>query len=240
MEYLFDKDKPHFMVWRTLYDIDTVPADKTAFRLLRSHNKSTAAPLYYAALCGFHDLVGHLVIKYPQDVNASGGHYERPLVAALAGEHFETVELLRHNGADPRCQGNELRTPLHSAAYYGDLKMVQKLIKYDSDISAEDVNGWTPLHLASEGIHLKDRHVLQLLLEHGANVNTRAKDGSTPLHFASEWGALEVVHLLLEHGADVMAEDDRGRTALQVAGFAGYAKDRKDEIVKLLLEHEAK
>jgi hypothetical protein len=238
MEYLFDKDKPHFEVWRTLYDIDTEPADKSAFRLLRLYDKSAAAPLYYAALCGFHDLVGHLIIKYPQDVNASGGHYERPLVAALAGDHFETVELLRHNDADPHCLGNQLRTPLHSAAYYGDLKMVQKLIEYDADISAEDVNGWTPFHLATEGYYHQDRAVFLLLLEHGADINTRAKDGSTPLHFASSWGAVEVVHLLLEHGADIMAEDDRGRTALQVAGSSRGG--RKDEIVKLLLEHEAK
>jgi hypothetical protein len=235
MEYIFDKGKPHFKVWRTLYDIDTPPALNTTFRLLRSHNKSDAAPLYYAALCGFHDLVGHLIIEYPQDVNASGGHYERPLVAALAGEHFETAELLRHNGADLHCQGNLLCTPLHSAAYYGDLKTVQKLIEYGADISAEDVDGRTPLYQASEGVNLKDRHVLRLLLEHGADINTRAKDGSTPLHRASQWGALEIVRLLLEHGADVEAEDNRGQTALQVAKAW-----KKGDIMKLLLEHRAK
>ena len=39
----------------------------------------------YAALCGFHDLVDYLITKHPQDVNADGGYYVRPLVAALAG-----------------------------------------------------------------------------------------------------------------------------------------------------------
>jgi hypothetical protein len=88
MEGLFDVNKPHFKVWLTLYDIDTFPNDDATFYLLARRRKSPAAPLYYAARCGFHDLVEHLITKHPQDVNANGGYYVRPLVAALAGEHF--------------------------------------------------------------------------------------------------------------------------------------------------------
>jgi ankyrin repeat protein len=231
MDYLFDPEKPHFEVWRTLYDIDTEPQSPATFFLFTISHKSAAAPLYYAALCGFQDLVKHLIIKYPQDVNASGGYYLTPLVAALAGEHFQTADLLRQNGAHPHLQGYGMKTPLHSAAYYGNLEVVQKLIEYDADISAEDANGWTPLNNASEGVNLKDHSVLRLLLEHGANVNTRAKDGETPLSRASSYGALEVIRVLLEHGADVKAEDNRGRTALQVAW--------SDDVRKLLLEYEA-
>jgi hypothetical protein len=100
MEYLFDANKPHFKVWLTLYDIDTSPNPDATFYLFTPYRKSPAAPLYYAALCGFHDLVEHLITKHPQDVNTDGGYYVRPLVAALAGEHFQTADLLRHNGAD--------------------------------------------------------------------------------------------------------------------------------------------
>jgi hypothetical protein len=88
MEYLFDANKPHFKVWFMLCDIDTDPNDDATFWLFAPFPKSSAAPLYYAALCGFHDLVEHLIAKHPQDVNADGGYYVRPLVAALAGEHF--------------------------------------------------------------------------------------------------------------------------------------------------------
>jgi ankyrin repeat protein len=216
--------------------------------------------------------VAHLIIKYPQDVNANGGYCIRPLAAALAGKHFQTADLLRHHGADAHMWGEEMRTLLHSAALYGDLEMVQKLIEYDANINAKDQDGRTPFSYASVGRYPKDCSVHRLLLELGADVNTRANNGWTPLHYASYNGAglevirlllergadinarskddstplhhasssyhktLEVVRLLLESGADVKAKNNRGETALQLAERGRG----KDEVVKLLLEHEAK
>jgi len=236
MEYLFDPGKPHFRAWLTIYDIDTLPRSSSAFFGLTPSFKSSVAPLYYAALCGFHDLVKHLIIKYPQDVNADGGRYMRPLVAALTGEHFKTADLLYHNGAIPDVQGRHWKkTPLHSAAFRENLEVVQKLIEYDADINAKDGTGWTPLHWASQGFNFKDDSVLRLLLEHGANINARAENGWTPLHMASHDGALEVVRVLLEHGVDVEAKDNYGKTALQEAAEKGH-----EEIVKLLREHGAR
>ena len=236
MEYLFDPGKPHFRVWLRIYDIDTGLRPVSTFNILTPSSKSTAAPLYYAALYGFHDLVKHLIIKYPQDVNADGGRYMKPLVAALAGEHFQTADLLHHNGANPGVQCSYgKRTPLHSAANHQNFEVVQKLIEYDADIHAEDDTGWTPLHWASRGHHFKNGSVVRLLLEHGANVHARSSGGWTPLYVASFNGALEVVRLLLEHGADVEAKNNEGKTALQEA-----AGRRRDEVVKLLREHGAK
>ena len=237
MEDLFDRNKPHFEVWCSLYDIDTKPDFGTTFYLfvMRNFHKSAGVPLYYAALCGFHDLVERLIIKYPQDVDASGGHCLRPLAAALAGHHFQIADLLRHHGADPHFRGNDERTLLHCAAYYGDLEVVQKLIEYNADIDAKDLKGRTPFYNASGGHYFKDFSVLLLLLEHGADLNARAVDDSTPLHNASFCGSLEIVRLLLKRGADLKAEDKRGRTALQIAEERG-----KDEVMKLLLEHRAR
>ncbi|KAH9973635.1 hypothetical protein BJV74DRAFT_889043 [Russula compacta] len=236
MEYLFDMDEPHFAAWLRLCDIDTQPRVSSTFYLFAPYSKSGATPLYYAALCGFHDLVEHLIVKYPQHVNGIGGYYVRPLIAALAGRHFQVAGLLRRNGADPNVRARERRiTPLHSAAYYGNVEVVQKLIEYDGDVDARENDGYTPLNIASEGVNLKDPYAFRLLLENGADVDARTKDGSTPLHRASLWGALEVARILLEHGASVEAKDNLGRTPLQVA-----PEKHRDAIMKLLLDHGAK
>ena len=121
--------------------------------------------------------------------------------------------------------------------------MVQKLIEYEAEINARDMDGWTPLYWISRGLCLKDGSVLRLLLEHGADVNARTKGGSTPLHRASQNGAVEVVRLLLEHDAEVEALNGDGRTALQVVGESIYDKvdqGRCDAVRKLLVEHGAK
>ena len=239
MGSLFDPDKPYFAAWLSLHDIDTKISSEATFFLFAEVVKSAARPVYYAALCGFHNILQCLVTKYPQDVNHDGGYCRRPLVAALAGGHFKTADLLRHYGADldNRVASQQMRTPMHSAAYYGDLEIVKKLIEYEADISAKDLEGYTPLNLASEGIHLKDRSVLRLLLERGADVNARTKVGSTPLHRASSWGALEIVRLLLDSGADVEAKDNGGRTAIQSVGK--HRNLMSDEIRKLLLDYRA-
>ena len=235
MEYLFDANKPHFKVWLTLCDIDTRPKIDSTFDSFAPYDKFPATPIYYAARCGFHDLVEYLIAKNPQNVNADGGYYVRPLVAALAGEHFQTADLLRHNGADLHVRGNKGRTPLHAAAPSGNLEVAQKLIEYNpADINAGERYGSTPLHWASNGRHFKDGSVLRLLLEHGADINAQSHIGRTPLHVASANGALEVMRLLLEHGADVEVKSKNGKTALQEAPMYGH-----DGVVELLREHGA-
>jgi len=239
MEYLFDTDKPHFEAWLTMYDMDTSPPDYSPFYKFALPRKSRATPLYYAALCGLHDLVEHLITENPQDMNADGGYYVRPLVAALAGEHFQTANLLRQNGADLDARGDSGIYPLHAAAYSGNFEVVLILTEYEpAAIYAKDENGSTPLLWASTGYYSEDVSVsvLRLLLEYGADVNVREQeDGWTPLHFASFYGALEVAHLLLEYGADVEAKDKSGRTALKIAAYK-----RHHEVVELLRKHGAK
>jgi len=240
MEYLFDANKLHFVVWLTLRDIDrNIRLDENAtfyWFVPNGSPRSPATPLYYAALCGFHDLVGLLITKNPQHVNTNGGHYMRPLVAALAGEHFQTADLLRDNGADLHVRSHFGTNPLHAAAYSENFEVVRKLIEYcPADINARDERGSMPLHWASSVPPLKDGSVLRLLLEHGADINVQDPDGRTPLHWASRNVGLEAVRLLLEHGANVEVKSKYGKTALEDAAEEGL-----DEVVKLLREHGAK
>ena len=204
-----------------------------------------ATPLYYVALCGFQDLVEDLAVKYPEHVNTSGGYYVTPLFAALARRHFRTAEFLHHNGADVNVCGNNWETPLHSAAWYGDLEIVRVLLGYKVDVNSRCLKNWIAIHYMSKGPNsgwtlpphcgpqlLPD--IARLLLEQVSNVNARADDGKTPLHLAANSGRDEVVRVLLEHGANVGAEDNEGKTPLHLA-----AKSRSVDTVRVLLEHGA-
>ena len=229
MEYLFDQDKPYFMAWRQFHDIDTSPSDPSVFFQFTPISKSGAnTPLYYAALCGLSNLVEQLIIKHPQHVDAPGGYYMTPAVAALAGGHLQLARLLHRNGSSVDPRGHFNRTPLHSAAYHGDLKMVQVLFDYGADVNAQDDFGSTPLDFASWG-HFNNPRVVQLLLDHGADPNVEAQHGLTPLYLASHYGRVEIVRLLVEHGASVEVEDEQGRTPLNVA-----SGEQRDEIIALL------
>jgi len=234
MECLFDLDKPYFAGWLRLCAIDTRLYDSPLVPF-SPDTLLEASPLYYAALCGFQDLVEHLIVKYPQQVNATGGFYLTPAVAALSRRHFQLAYLLHRHGSSVDPRDEDLWSPLHCAACTGDVELVRVLVELKADISARSHFGQTPLHVASCSDTPNCPKVARYLLEHGADVNARTNHGHTPLHRASESGGVEVARVLIEHGADIDAEDDSGLTPLRIASRNG-----RDEIVKLLLEHGAK
>ena len=238
MECLFDLDYPYFGAWVKSYDIDTHEKWKrSSLYFFTMPIKFRATPLCYAALCGFEDLVEHLVVKYPEQLHTSGGYYATPLIAALAGRQFRTVAFLQRKGAHVDVRGVYGRTPLDSAAYYGDLEMVRVLLDHKADVNVRDDLGWTPLHFVSSSSCHPNAHsnipqlwfeVARLLIEHGADVNARSDDGGVPLHLAETVG---FVHWLLEHGANMGAVDNEGGTPWHSAARYGRV-----EVVRMLLE----
>jgi ankyrin repeat protein len=244
MEYLFDEDKPYFATWLQLHNMDTPWMSPSLYSFAVRETDSLGTPLYYAALCGFQDVVEHLVVKNPQHVNASGGLFVTPLGAALAGRHFQTVKLLHHRGAHVDVHSTYGLTPLFSVARHGDIELVQVLLECKADVNARDSGYLTPIHFLSLGSGVKLAHnirqsasdTVRLLLEHGADLDARTNHGSTPLHFAANSGMLETVRVLLEHGANVGAKDNEGRTPLHRAVDRWFPNP---EVVRVLLEHGA-
>ena len=231
MEYLFDPDKPYFTAWRELCDIDIHPSLGSAFfRFTPLPRPGAGTPLYYAALCGFPKIVEQLIVKCPQHVNAFGGYYVTPAVAALAGRHFQVAQLLHRNGSSVDLRGDLGYSPLVSAVHYGDLEMIQILLDYGVDVNAQCF-GSTPLSYALTRRRSNNPGVVRLLLDHGADPNIPTQDGSIPLYQAIENGEIEVIRALIEYGASVEVEDDEGVTPLDVA-WGG-----REEIIRLLLEH---
>jgi hypothetical protein len=236
MEDLFDPDRPYFATWCQLHDIDVRPSVTSVFSSFTPDWKSgERTPLYYAALCGFPSIVEQLIVKYPQHVNALGGYYMTPALAALAGRHFQLAQLLHRNGSSLEPRGKIGRFPLHSATCNGDLEMVQVLLGYGIDVNAQSNYGDTPLNDYVAIGRFDDPRVTRLLLDHGADPNIRSAYNISPLHGASLNGKIEMARLLLEHGANIGAQDWEGNTPLGVA-----SGENRDEMRKLLLEYRDK
>ena len=232
MEHLFDPDKLHFSAWLRLHDIDTAPSLDSTFYMFAPIRKSDAAPMYYSALCGFHDLTEHLIIKHPEQVNALGGYYVTPMVAALARKHFQIAHLLHQHGADVDVRGRRSRTPLYTVSHREYPEMLRWLLNHGADVNLRvDFLSWTPVFPAANLGYLE---VMKILIQHSANFNAPDDEGRLPFHIASQCGRLNVVRLLLEHGVDLNARDNDRSTPLHLASEKGRL-----EVINLLLERGA-
>ena len=261
MERFFNPDKPPFSTWIWLYDLD----NPWRGEMPTAHpQRPQATPLYYAVLCGFRQLVEHLISSYPGDVDARGGYYETPLLAAFFQENTDIALSLLRRGADVNVIDESGMSPLHRASQSGDTDTVRMLLEHDAAVDILNSFGDTSFMLASltgeigvlrllhqwgadVNFHNKDGlspievatraghlNVVRLLIETGAQVNTQDKKDWSPLHSASIDGSVEIAELLLQHGADVGSRDNDGWTPLYAASRSGHV-----QILELLTQHGA-
>jgi ankyrin repeat protein len=151
-------------------------------------------PLHYAAAEG-HLAVVAALLKYKAYVDAKDNYGKTPLYLGVQNARIDVVSYLLKKGAKPDVREERgLETPLHVAAYYGDVVAMKLLIKHGADVNARDVFRKTPLHFA------RSPDAAKLLIKHGADVNARDVYGRTPLDYAMEENT-EVVKVLLRLGA---------------------------------------
>ena len=226
MRRLFRSANPSFAAWLQLHDIDEHWVQFTRYKI--AHRGS---PLYYASLCGFHELAAHIIVEHPEQVHARGGLNHSPLVAALHKGHFNVAELLHQHGAalDVTCSDN--RTPLQAASADGLIDVARWLLEHGADTEVKNKYYSTPLHLASSSGRLG---IIRLLLDHFAEIEAENTDGRTPLHLASAFGGAEIARLLLDRGANANAANKDGWTLLHLASYEGQT-----ETARLLLDRGA-
>jgi ankyrin repeat protein len=223
IETLFEPNKPHFATWIGIYDIDT-PMPSRHFLDLETSPAPAPNPLYYSVLCGLYDLVKHLAIKHPQNVNAVYGKHRFPLLAALSKDHIEVAELLLDHGANVDARdtatGETILLKVLSRSQRNHVNIVGFLLKHGADVNARDGLLMSSLHLAEDRGELK---VAQILLEHNADTNFQNDDGKTPLHLLSqhrrhnEGDVLSHALSLLKCGAEVNIRDKSNKTPLHLA-----------------------
>ncbi|XP_017461233.1 PREDICTED: tankyrase-2-like, partial [Rhagoletis zephyria] len=161
----------------------------------------------------------------------SKGNAERRLLEASRSGEVEVVRAILGKHAHlVNCRDVDGRqsTPLHFAAGYNRLEVVQCLLERGADVHAKDKGGLVPLHNACSYGHYE---VAELLVRRGANVNATDLWKFTALHEAASKGKVDIVRLLLRHGADPAKKNRDGETPLDVVC--------QSEITDLLLGNAA-
>ncbi|XP_062873525.1 tankyrase, TRF1-interacting ankyrin-related ADP-ribose polymerase b isoform X2 [Trichomycterus rosablanca] len=137
----------------------------------------------------------------------------RFLEAAKAGDLDQVKQFCSPQNVNCRDLDGRHSTPLHFAAGYNRVAVVEYLLQHGADVHAKDKGGLVPLHNACSYGHYE---VAELLVRHGASVNVADLWKFTPLHEAAAKGKYEICKLLLKHGADPSKKNRDGNVALDM------------------------
>jgi ankyrin repeat protein len=153
--------------------------------------------------------------------------------AAAAGVRARVEELVKGDAALVRAFSHDGFTPLHLAAFFGRIPVVEFLLSQRAPVNevSHNPSELRPLHSAVA--HRQPQVALEIsraLIAAGAEVNATQHGGWTALHAAALHGNVPLVRLLLEAGAKPGAKNDTGQTP------AALAKTKNHKEVIALLE----
>lgn len=130
-------------------------------------------------------------------------------------EYYETVvspdvvgvaRLLIEKGADATHRNQLGQTPLHTAAYSGQLPLLKLLIDYAASLDLRDDQGNTVLSALISSKARSIETVAYSALGAGLMLNQTNQEGYTPLHLAALACREKTVLLLLKRGALLVAD----------------------------------
>uniref|UniRef100_I3RSE8 Poly [ADP-ribose] polymerase n=1 Tax=Drosophila buzzatii TaxID=7264 RepID=I3RSE8_DROBU len=196
--------------------------DEQAVRLLLSYAVDTTIVSLEGLTAA--QLASDSVLKLLKNPPDSESHL---LEAAKAGDLDAVRRIVLNNPHTVNCRDLDGRhsTPLHFAAGFNRVPVVQFLLEHGAEVHAADKGGLVPLHNACSYGHYE---VTELLVKHGANVNVSDLWKFTPLHEAAAKGKYDICKLLLKHGADPMKKNRDGATP------ADLVKDSDHDVAELL------
>jgi len=191
--------------------------------------------IHDAVRSGNLDKVKTLLRTHSEWLNSPDQNQKTPLLLSLESGHIDIARYLIEQGADVNLKDKDKSSPLHNAAFLGNLEIVDLLLKKGaSSVNEGNFRGQTPLLFACEKGH---PGVVTRLLDAGADIEARDALGRTPLMTTALSRNMEVVKILVRRGADINAVIKRGPatyTVLSISAMYGFG-----ELVDLLIDKDA-
>jgi ankyrin repeat protein/RNAse (barnase) inhibitor barstar len=173
------------------------------------------------------------------DVNACD-HCTHDTVIYYARSSLMLDTLLSH-GVKIKVKNKNKFTPLMTAAYNGEVEVVDWFLSLGVDANAKDNNRCTALYYAAEKGNLE---IVNMLVEGGADINEKCGYHDKPIFMAAIMhGNLNVLERLIELGVNIEEKDNDGMTALMYLVKYGNDHIKNDhliiEMINKLVEYGA-
>ncbi len=205
--------------------------DENKFGLSQFIPDSEKLPIWSLAMLGLSDQLENAISKRTINLSTKepGSEYNA-LHWAVQAKQTRILRLLLDKGQMPLDEVNhELRTPLHLAAYWGNLEATTELLGHGANPNLEDRWGTTALFLAQSE---KRFLIATVLVEKGAAIDEKKLDIKELLFAAIRFDNVKAVESLLNNRADVLSRNSEGVTAIQLAKQSGNG-----EMMKVLQSH---
>ncbi|TET36989.1 MAG: ankyrin repeat domain-containing protein [Planctomycetota bacterium] len=173
-----------------------IQAPATDSTSINSKDNTRLTGLHSAAKHGKTEKAKELIAK-GADVNAKDKSGNTPLYWAVLEKHNDITALLIEKGADVNATPEDF-SYVQSFAIRGDKRILELLIKNGAKVDKKEVNGRTPLCLATM---IGYKQIVELLIKKGADVNSLDRSEGSILDWAIWRGHKDIADLLRSHGA---------------------------------------
>ncbi len=208
--------------------------DSDIVKLLLEHGANpNATSSYFGSFYALHAAAQEGRLENIRLLLAAGANVnqfndEPTCVTALHVAAENAVSFLLEAGADVNAAASEGVTPLHAAAYRGELDIARMLLEAGAQVDAIlRVDEESDVHDDAMCFRLPNGD------ESAYYCDEYVPIGSTPLHLAALQGYLPIVELLLEHGANPQARTQSGTTAQELI----WTARQKDKTRRLPQPH---
>jgi len=194
-------------------------------------------PLYDAIHTGISTETIQTMLKSGAHLKENAHDGKNLIHEAVAANRDALLPLLVGAGLDVNARDKRGITPLIQAVKRGAIETVKMLLDLKADATAQEENGYSPLHIslwhnnpAMVDLLLSRREVLLSL-----NNDKSKQDGYTPLMVAVTHGDYATVKRLVDLGANVNDTDKTGKNAVALVLYNSKFEDDIAPIMDYLL-----